>query len=233
MFIIIIFAQAEFYAAARKAGHHPATALCLVGGAVLLIAVFSRGEAAAALVLFLTLVACFGWYLSSRSHEKALTNIAVSMLGVLYIPLLGSFAGLLISRPDGAGVTIVALGSAAIYDVYAYAAGSRWGKTPLAPSISPKKTREGAAVATVGIIVTAVVVAPLLGPWSHVQALLVGVFASIFSPLGDLAESMLKRDLGIKDSGTIIPGHGGALDRIDAILFTAPAVYLSLRIFGL
>jgi len=233
MFVVIIVAQAEFYAAARRAGHHPATALCLVGGAVLLIAVYRRGEAAAALVLFLTLVACFGWFLAGRSQERALTNIAISMLGVFYIPLLGSFVGLLISRPDGAGVTIVALGSAAVYDVYAYAAGSIWGKTPLAPSISPRKTREGAAVATVGIIATAVLVAPWLGPWTYGQAVLVGVFASIFSPLGDLAESMLKRDLRIKDSGAIMPGHGGALDRIDAILFSAPAVYLSLRIFGL
>lgn len=233
-FIVILFAQGELYVSAQRAGHSPATTLGLVGGAVMLLGVFLRGPEAAGLVLFLSLVFTFVWYLASESQAAVVTNISVTMLGIMYVAMLGSFAGLLAARPnDGRGVTITMIGTAAVYDIFAYAAGSRWGKTPIAKTISPKKTVEGAAVATVGIIILSTLVAPLLGPWNPWQAALLGAMVAISAPLGDLFESMIKRDLKIKDMGSIFPGHGGALDRIDAILFTAPVVYLSLRMFGL
>lgn len=233
-FVVILIAQGEFYVSSQRAGHSPAITLGLVGGAVMLLGVFLRGPEAAGLVLFLSLVFTFVWYLASESRAGAITNISVTMLGIIYIPMLGSFAGLLAARPsDGRGVTIAMIGAAAIYDIIAYAAGSKWGKTPIAKTISPKKTVEGAAVASIGIILITAIIAPALGPWNPWQAAILGAMVSVSAPLGDLFESMIKRDLKIKDMGSIFPGHGGALDRIDAILFTAPIVYLSLRIFGL
>lgn len=232
-FILILIAQGEFYLATRKAGHNPATALGLAAGGLLMIGVYFRGPPAAGVVLFLTLVFCVVWYMAVESRTNLTANVGITILGVLYIPLLGSFAALLASRSDGRGVTIMALAGAALYDVYAYAAGSRFGRHPLAPSISPNKTREGAAIATAGIMITSLLAAPRLGPWSVGQAAFLGLFIAIAAPIGDLFESMLKRDLGVKDMGTLIPGHGGALDRIDAMLFVAPVVYFSLKLFGI
>ncbi|MCA1839106.1 MAG: phosphatidate cytidylyltransferase [Actinomycetota bacterium] len=232
-FVVILIAQFEFYRATRAAGHDPAIALGMVAGATMLLGVFTRGEAAAGLVIFLTIVFTIVWYLAHDRHEDFVTDIAITLLGVVYIPLLGSFAGLLATRQDGRGVVIAMIGAAVVYDIFAYAGGSRLGKTPIAPTISPNKTREGAAIATIGTLLVVSLVAPLLGPWHFAQALLFALMVCIVAPLGDLLESMIKRSLDIKDMGAIFPGHGGAFDRIDAILFVAPVAYLSLKVFGL
>ncbi len=230
--IVIMLGQAEFYRATRSAGHNPAAALGLVGGAVVLVGVFLNGPSAAGLALFATLAACFIWYMSFPTRVNLVVNVAITMMGIAYIPLLGSFVGLLSRRPDGRGVTIAAIGAAAVYDIFAYAGGSTLGKHPMSPSISPNKTWEGAAVATLATVGTAYFAGPALGPWSPLEAALLGLAIAVVAPLGDLVESLIKRDLGIKDMGTIFPGHGGALDRIDAILFVAPTVWFSLQLFG-
>ncbi|MGQ0679037.1 MAG: phosphatidate cytidylyltransferase [Actinomycetota bacterium] len=231
--LVLMLAQAEFYRATRNAGHNPAAALGLVGGAALLAGVYLRGESAAGLVIVATLFSCLLWYMSLKSRSGVVANVSITMLGLIYIPLLGSFVGLLAVRADGRGVTIVAIGAAAVYDIFAYAGGSKLGRHKMAPSISPNKSWEGAGVATLATIGSLAYAGPLLGPWSTLQAALVGAAIAFAAPMGDLVESMIKRDLGVKDMGTILPGHGGALDRIDAILFTAPTVYLSLKLFGL
>lgn len=231
--IVVMLGQAEFYRATRAAGHNPAAAVGLVGGGVVLLGVFISGPSAAGLALFASLAACFLWYMSFPTRVNVVTNVALTMMGIVYIPLLGSFVGLLARRPDGRGVTIAAIGAAAVYDIFAYAGGSKLGRHPMAPSISPNKSWEGAAVATVATVVVAYFAGPALGPWSPVQAAILGLAIAVVAPLGDLVESMIKRDLGIKDMGTIFPGHGGALDRIDAILFVAPTVWFSLMLFGL
>lgn len=230
--IVVMLAQAEFYRATRSAGYNPAAALGLIGGAVVLVGVFLNGPSAAGLALFATLAACFAWYMSFPSRANLVTNVAITMMGVVYIPLLGSFIGLLSRRPDGRGVTIVAIGATAVYDIFAFAGGSKLGRHPLAPSISPNKTWEGAAVATVATVAAAWFAGPALGPWTPAEAAVLGLVVAVVAPLGDLVESLIKRDLGIKDMGTIFPGHGGALDRIDAMLFVAPVVWLSLQLFG-
>lgn len=232
-FVVILIAQGEFYHAVRKAGYQPATALGLVGGALLLAGVFLRGESAVGIVLFLSSVFCLVWYLAMEPKIDIGANVAITMLGVVYIPLLGSFAGLLAKRPDGRGVTIACLGLVIVYDVAAFWGGRRFGKTPLAPSISPNKTREGALIATAATVAAAVAVAPALGPWNPLQAALLGIVVAVAAPAGDLFESSLKRDLGIKDMGRTLPGHGGALDRIDAMLFAFPVCFFSLNLFGL
>lgn len=247
VFVMILLAQGEFYLATRKAGYDPATALGLVAGAVLLLGSFLRGEAAATLVIFLTVVFSFVWYMGSSPSrpsegERAgslMSSFGITLLGVAYIPLMGSFVALMlrmapgIDGDDGRGAVLVALGAAALYDVFAYAGGSRFGKRKLAPQISPGKTVEGALIASVGVTILAAALSPLFGPWNPVQGAVFGLAASLAAPLGDLFESLMKRDLGIKDMGSVFPGHGGALDRFDAILFTAPVAYLTLRLFGL
>jgi phosphatidate cytidylyltransferase len=233
LLVLVVVAQGEFYLAVRKAGHRPATALGLVGGASLLFAAFRRGEGSVPVVLFLTLALAFVWHAWGRSKDKALADMAVTILGVAYVPLLASFAAAALSRHDGRAVVLATIGAAAVYDICAYAGGRKWGRRPLAPRISPGKTREGALFASAGVIVASAVLAPLMGPWNIAEAAVLGALVCIVAPLGDLFESVMKRDLGLKDMGAILPGHGGVLDRIDAILFCVPASYLSLRLFKL
>lgn len=231
-FVVIIVAQAEFYSAARRSGYRPATALGLAAGAVMLVGSFTEGEGAAGLVIFLTLFFSIIWYLAFEPKRGLVAELSVTMLGVLYIPLLGSFAALL-ARDRPPGVVVAMIGAAAVYDVFAYAGGATLGRRPIAPAISPRKTIEGAGIATVAMLIIGPPIATLLGPWSYLQGLAFIAMTCVAAPVGDLVESLIKRDLGIKDTGMIFPGHGGALDRIDAILFTAPVTYLSLRLFGL
>ena len=116
------------------------------------------------------------------------------------------------------------------YDIVGYVIGSQFGKTRLVPAISPNKTIEGLIGGMTGSIIAAVLIVRLIHPWGNLgDALALGITIAFMAPLGDLCESMLKRDLGIKDFGTLLPGHGGILDRFDAILFCLPAVYYLAR----
>jgi len=231
--VLVLVAQGEFYLAVRGAGHRPATSLGLVAGGTLLIAAYRRGMGSVPVVLFLTLALAFVWHAWGRGKDKALADLAVTILGVAYVPLLASFAAAALSRHDGRAVVLATIGAAAVYDICAYLGGRQWGRKPLAPRISPGKTREGALIASAAVIVATAAVAPLVGPWNIAEAAVLGALVCIVAPLGDLFESVLKRDLGMKDMGAILPGHGGVLDRIDAILFCVPASYFSLRLFGL
>ncbi|MCW3036847.1 MAG: CDP-diglyceride synthetase, partial [Actinobacteria bacterium] len=217
--VLVLVAQGEFYMAVSRAGHRPATSLGLVAGATLLIAAYRRGVGSVPVVLFLTLALAFVWHAWGRGKDKALADLAVTILGVAYVPLLASFAAAALSRHDGRAVVLATIGAAAAYDIFAYLGGRTWGRRPLAPRISPGKTREGALIATAGVVVATAAVAPLVGPWNIGEAAVLGALVCIVAPLGDLFESVLKRDLGLKDMGAILPGHGGVLDRIDAILF--------------
>lgn len=233
--VILLIAQAEFYLAVRKKGRDPAIGLGLVAGGVLLIGTFMRGETAAGLVMFLATVFSFIWYMAAPDREGLVADVGVTLFGVLYVPLLGAFAALLLRRPDGTEVVMAAIGAAAFYDIAAYAVGSRVGKRPIAPSVSPNKTFEGLVGGTVFLLATGPVLIALLslGPWGYFEALVLCAMVAVVAPLGDLFESAVKRDIGVKDIGRILPGHGGALDRVDAILFAAPVAYLSLRMYGL
>jgi len=137
--------------------------------------------------------------------------------------------------PDGVGMIIGLVLCAVSYDVAGYFVGSRMGHRPLMPDVSPNKTVEG----LLGGMAAAVLMGAIIGvitiqPWDSLgHGLLLGIVVAIFAPLGDLVESMLKRDLGLKDFGTLLPGHGGVLDRFDAMLFCLPAVYYLVVALGL
>jgi phosphatidate cytidylyltransferase len=128
---------------------------------------------------------------------------------------------------------VVALGTT-MYDAVGYLAGSRIGKTPLSAA-SPNKTLEGLGAGMAASVVTVVIFGGFLGIGLQNlgQALVLGLIIALVAPVGDLFESMVKRDLGVKDMGSVLPSHGGLLDRLDAYLFTLPAAYYALRMFGL
>jgi phosphatidate cytidylyltransferase len=235
---VLVVAGVEFYDKLREKGYQPATLAGLAAIAGLPLAAYWKGVAALPLVCFLAIVTVLAWFILSSGLESGpLPNTAVTLLGVIYVGLLGSFAALILQFPNGTGtIFTLALGTVA-YDVGGLFVGSSAGRTPLVAWISPNKTVEG----LIGGMLAAFLVVVLvhffgLHPWggdgtSLGDSVLLGIVIAVAAPLGDLAESMIKRNLDVKDFGTVLPGHGGILDRFDAFLFVLPAVYyLSLAL---
>ncbi len=230
---VLVMAAAELFGAMRAAGHHPATLLGVSSTAALSGAVYWRGVDGFNLVLPLFLVFAMLWYLTGVVKGRPLMGIAVTTFGFAYVGVLGSFAALLLTAPrnHGIGLLLGAVLTTSAYDAGAFFAGRMAGHTPLAPSISPGKTVEGMLGACAATLVAGMVVGQI-GPWDFKRGVLLALVVMVAAPLGDLCESMLKRDLGVKDMGAILPGHGGILDRIDALLFVVPATYYLVRILN-
>ncbi|HEX7463909.1 MAG TPA: phosphatidate cytidylyltransferase [Actinomycetota bacterium] len=231
--VIVLWAQGELYRALQTRHYQPATALGLVSGALVLAAAYYRGEAAMLSMLVLSVVATFLWFMATpATHRKnVVSNIGLTVLGVAYGPLLAGYALTMLRAPDGRGLVVSVIGLTVAYDTAAFIVGSWWGSRPLAPTISPKKSIEGAIGATLIVIALSVgLVAPYVDTLQSLgRSVGLALVVAVFAPLGDLAESLLKRDLGLKDMGSILPGHGGVLDRIDSVLFVVPAAFMFLR----
>jgi phosphatidate cytidylyltransferase len=168
-----------------------------------------------------------------RPGERPLERIVYSMFGLLYVPwLLGYFLLLRYSPDAGDGLLYFALPLLATFaaDIGGYFGGHFFGRRKLAPEVSPGKTVEGAVGGLAFSFVTVLVMTQLTQIWSPLDALLYSILVASASQLGDLAESLLKRALKTKDSGSSLPGHGGFLDRLDSLLFAVPATYLFLNI---
>lgn len=212
----------EFYALLRKGGYGPSTPLGLLLIALLLLGAYRPQwgliRPAVAGMVMLTL----GWQLFQADSPAPMVDWALTVAGGLYLGwLMGHF---LLLRAEGLRWIVVALLSTWICDSGAYFVGLSFGRHKLWPRISPKKTWEGAVGGWVSGVVLTTVVTALLGlGWLHGVA--IGALVGIVAPFGDFAVSMLKRQVGVKDSSHLIPGHGGMLDRIDSLLFTIPVVY--------
>ena len=230
VFAILALAGAEFFTAARRGGFRPATLLGLVAVAAMPLATYWRGEPAIVLVLFLTVAFGLLWFILGLGPDATI-NLGVTLLGTIYVGVLGSFAALILKIPSqGVSILLVAVVAAVFYDVGGFAIGRRFGHTPLT-SVSPNKTVEGLVAGLVASVLGVLIFTKVLGfgPFTFTHALLFGVAGAAAAALGDLAESVLKRDLGIKDMGTLIPGHGGVLDRFDGLLFVLPTAYYLTR----
>jgi phosphatidate cytidylyltransferase len=231
--LVVLLAQAELYATMQRRGYQPATALGLVLGGLIMGAAYFKGEAGMVAVVALSLVLTMLWYMVAppKARTGSLGNIGATMLGLVYVPFLAGYILVILAQePWGRAMLLMVLLLPFFYDIAAFFFGSFWGSRPLAPTISPKKSWEGllgASIATFGVAIAAV---PSVDVMSVGRAVGLALVVIVFAPLGDLAESALKRDLGVKDMGTILPGHGGALDRIDSVLFVAPAAFYFLRL---
>jgi len=231
---VVLLAQAELYTTMKRRGYQPATALGLVVGGLAMVAAYLKGEAAALAMIPLCLVLSFLWYMAAlpKAREGSLGNLGSTMLGFIYVPFLAAYALLILALPDsGRALILSVLGLTIAYDVFAFGIGSLWGSRPLAPSISPKKTWGGLAGATLVTIILSLAILPSIDPISTWQnAMGLAFVVCVLAPLGDLSESLIKRDLGVKDMGSILPGHGGILDRIDSVLFVLPAAFYLFRL---
>ncbi len=232
--VIVTLATFELMTALHTRGFRPAVMIALLGAVTIVPLAYERGEFAFPFVFAILTVFTLLWFLLEVSHARPTVNVAVTIGGFMYTAGLGAFAGLLLVYQDGVGLVLGVAIPVIAYDVIGYFVGSQFGKSRLAPHISPNKTVEGLIGGMAGAIIVSVLVVKQITPWGSLgHAFLLGVTVAVMAPLGDLAESMLKRDLGIKDFGAILPGHGGVLDRFDAILFCLPAVYFLARALGI
>jgi len=232
--IVVTFAAGECFGVLRRAGYHPASLLGLVGTISLMVGAYAKGIAALPLVLVLITVFTLIWYLFGIERGSPVAGTAATLLTVGWVSLLGAYAGLLLSPstfPDRHGIAFLlgAIIATVANDVGALVIGGWLGSRPLAPKISPNKTWEGLFGGAVFSILISTVVVGAIHPWSASNAALLGVVVAVVAPIGDLCESLLKRDLGLKDMGRLLPGHGGVLDRVDALLFVLPATYYLVR----
>lgn len=239
--IALSLAAVEFYNAVRVAGYQPAVLLGLTAVLSLPLAVYWKGEAAIGLVLVLAILFGSLWYVMGISPDGAMRGLGATLLGIVHIGVLGSFAALMLSVDTyGTGVLTVAVILTVFYDIGGLFIGKALGRTPLS-SASPNKTMEGLIGGMVVVLIAAIVMgiigqpAPLAGDTFDGSGLftmiVIGIAAALAAPIGDLAESQIKRDLGIKDMGTILPGHGGLLDRFDGLLFVLPTVWFAANAF--
>ncbi|MGY1803619.1 phosphatidate cytidylyltransferase [Blastococcus sp. SYSU D00922] len=227
----ILVAVWELTKALGAGRFHPPLVPLLVGALLMEGLAWTRGPTGLVVGFLLTSLAVVLWRLG---HGPAgyLNDAASGILVALYVPLLAGFAVLLLVPDDGAWRVIAFIATVIASDVGGYAAGVMFGKHPMAPSISPKKSWEGFAgsVAACMLIASAFVVLGLDGPWWG--GLVFGAALAVSATVGDLGESLIKRDLGIKDMGNLLPGHGGIMDRLDSLLPSAAVAYLLLSVLA-
>ena len=207
----------------------PVIPIAAGGGAMLGLAYWS-GEQAALAAFVGTVIVLLGWRLPGGTAGYV-RDVTAGVFALAYLVLLAMFVPLMLARPDGSRRTLIFVAMAVCSDVGGYFAGILLGKHLMAPGISPKKTWEGLAGSVLaGVTGGAILLVTLLH--GHVwQGIILGAAAVAAATLGDLAVSMIKRDLDIKDMGSVLPGHGGVLDRIDSLLVVAPVVWLLLTVF--
>lgn len=239
----------EYFDKVSEKGYRPATIVGILACVTAPIATYWAGERALPLILALGFVAAAVTFIGAKSLEAApMPNMAITTLGVVWIGFLGSFAALILRFSKGSGfpvasgiistsigtdtLCLMAIGVVA-NDIGALVLGSAAGKNPLRAWISPNKSVEGLFGGTVATILAMVIVGVTdrSTTWNSAGDLIIlGIVISVMAPLGDLTESMFKRNLDVKDFGALIKGHGGVLDRFDAYLFCLPAVYYLLQI---
>lgn len=223
--LVMVVALGEFYATLRRHGFVPLAVFGLAGvvGSAIAAHVGGPGPILVTMVLSAVLVVLF---FSVVSRRRPLDNAAVTVLGAVWVAQL-SFAVIIGRSEQAASLIILLVLIAALFDIGGYFVGKAFGRQPIAPVLSPRKTWEG----FVGGVVAAAGSAAVLStvdwfPVTTAQALVLSILVVVLAPLGDGAESMIKRSLGVKDMGTVLPGHGGMLDRVDALLFVVPAAYV-------
>ena len=223
----------EFYGTLRRLGFQPLSAVGYVGGLGLLAAAWFHGPVAIPVALSLLVVVTFFVYAFSPLRQDALANGGLTVLAVAWVAGTAAFATPILRQEDFRILVMAVVAATVAMDVGAFAFGRTWGRRALAPLVSPNKSVEGLLGGILLTMGAGVAIGLFAEPFDLASGIALGVVVSVLAPLGDLAESMVKRSLGVKDMGTILPGHGGVLDRIDGFLFVLPAAWLLYQVTGL
>ncbi len=225
--LIILLSGIEFFELMRQGGYQPLTRLGIILIAIFLLQAYHKldvtHEALIAALIVTLVIAVF------QPRDGWLVGWALTFVGVLYVGGLGSYFIMMRDLPDGKAWGAMAALTTWGMDTAAYTVGMRWGRHAFFPKISPKKTWEG-AIGGFGMAVIAMLVLGTVSGLKLIDSLALGAGIGLAGTFGDLAESVIKRQVGAKDSGAMLPGHGGILDRIDSLLFVAPFVYYYVRL---
>lgn len=201
----------------------------LAGGQAIVWLSWPFGREGIAVAFMLTALACMAWRFTGEIHGFV-RDMTASVFVTVYVPLFGAFGAMLVIPEDGAWRALAFVIAVVSSDVGGYAAGVRFGRRPLAPSISPAKTWEGFAGSLLLAMVTGTAMLTLTLDAAWWKGPLFGAAIALTATAGDLMESVIKRDLGIKDMGSLLPGHGGLMDRLDSLLPSAVAAWLLLTV---
>jgi phosphatidate cytidylyltransferase len=228
--LVVGVATLELATSLHKRGLRPANLVVLVASTLLPLAAKNYGTAAYPVFFGLVVIVSLLWFLWEITPGRPLPGVASTVLVFAYVGGLGGFAGLLLASHNGVRLLLgVALCTIA-YDVFGFFVGSQFGHTAVAPRISPNKTVEGTVAGMLASVIVGAAIVGQFEPWTVGKGAILGLLVAGGAFIGDLCESMLKRDLGLKDLGSLLPGHGGVLDRFDALLFCLPiAYYLAIQ----
>jgi phosphatidate cytidylyltransferase len=240
--LLVLVAQGELFGVLVKHHARPASLIGLVAGGLMMLGAYWRGEAATPAMFALGVIAAFLWFMTVPIDQRVhvVRDLGMTVLNMAWIPLLGGYLIATLKLPDGDALVLWVIVLTFLFDTTAFLAGSisggGWIQRPLAPNVSPKKSWEGIIIgAAFTTLASAALVTSFVSVFEgrRLAAVALGLVISLAATFGDLAESLLKRDIGVKDMGTLLPGHGGVLDRIDSLLFVAPATFLLFRVvFG-
>jgi len=228
--VAIVIGAVEFVRAVETVGARPPVVPLVLGCVSILALTWYRGQDGLIVGFMITVLVCVLWRLADGAGGY-LRDISTTVFIVAYLPLLAGFAVLLVQPADGPARVIAFIVTVVCSDVGGYAAGVLRGRHLLAPSVSPKKSWEGLAGSVVAAMVGGVLLLTLALAGTWWQGAVFGLAAAAAATLGDLGESLVKRDLGVKDMGSILPGHGGLMDRLDSLLPAAAVSWILLSFF--
>lgn len=229
MCVFAVVALWELAGAFARKGHEVILPPAWVGSIGMIICAWTLGLEAVLAALCLTIMAASIWRILDGTGDSAMMDIMVTTFSLVYVALLASFVVFILASPHSIAAVILFIALAVANDLGGWAAGITFGKHPMAPRISPKKSWEGFA----GSMLTSIAVG--IGGMTYLGAawwwgIILAIFTTIAATTGDLVESLIKRDVGLKDMSNLLPGHGGIMDRMDSLLMVAPVVYLVLRV---
>ncbi|MDQ3956796.1 MAG: phosphatidate cytidylyltransferase [Actinomycetota bacterium] len=227
--VAVLMAAFELLDALVQKDGRPSILLGLAGTLGMLVASYQERFAFVGIVLAVTAYAAFLFALRPSRGDRAASDVAWTVLALVWIGGGGAGAVSILVMPGGLPLLVASILIVACDDIGAYFAGTSFGRHKIAPSISPAKSWEGFAGGIVTALAAGLLFASLLREMTVPTGLALGAIAGLLAPVGDLVESLAKREIGIKDSGRLLPGHGGMLDRLDAIIFCCPALSLYLH----
>lgn len=228
-FVVVLMAVFELLDALVQKGRKPSIVLGLTATAAILVAAYEEKFAYIGIILAVATYAAMIYALRPNRGTTAGSDAAWTIFGLTWIAGGGAGAVSILVMDGGLAMLVASVLIVACDDIGAYFTGTAFGRHKMAPSVSPAKSWEGFAGGIGTALAAGLLFATLLRELTVADGLAIGVMAGLLAPVGDLVESLVKREIGIKDSGRLLPGHGGMLDRLDAIIFCCPAISLYLH----
>lgn len=237
--LISLIAMHEFNKAFKSVGYNPVSWVGYIGCISMFLLGMPIDSNLKMLIIRIgipILVILLFTYIILKNLKVTVVDVAITVLSLIYVPFMFSFLKLILAMENSRALIWFVLLGAFMSDIMGYIIGKKFGKRKLCPSISPKKTVEGSIAGIVGVVISYVILNLILSNLGIFNlnmfiVIIMGIVCAIVGQFGDLSASAIKRYCGVKDFGSIMPGHGGILDRCDSILFVAPVVYIFLKVY--